>query len=70
MRFDYDDPDDDYDYDEQSYDYCDRSSQQAEEDQNSERFRTASWQPRDAVLNWQTTPYSAADTRHPDRRRG
>ena len=54
-----------YDYDDiydEGYDYGDRS-------EPIEYPHPPSWQPRDAVIAWQTTPYWA-NTRHPDRRRG
>jgi len=55
--FNYDDLDDFYD--QTSYD-------QSPLDEYPELFQTVSWQPRDAVLAWQTTPISP----YPDRRRG
>jgi len=60
--FDYDDDLDNYDNRDNYYD------QSSSYDYRDELFQTSSWNPRDAVLAWQTTPYDTR--RYPDQRPG
>jgi len=56
-----------FDYYDETYD--DYGDQSELEYSYPQPFQTPPWQPRDAVLAWQTTPDSP-DTLYPDRRRG